>query len=51
MVDGSVIVLNLGGNRDKETLESLKQPGNSKWIISDEVAVNYDHVVLIEFIK
>ncbi|MEV2786031.1 hypothetical protein ABND91_17095 [Paenibacillus larvae] len=51
LVDGSVIVLNLGGNRDRETLESLKQPGNSKWVISEEVAVNYDHVMLIEFIK
>ncbi|MEV2332219.1 hypothetical protein ABNE68_17145, partial [Paenibacillus larvae] len=51
LVDGSVIVLNLGGNRDRETLESLKQPGNSKWVIADEVAINYDHVMLIEFIK
>lgn len=51
LVDGSVIVLNLGGNRDRETLESLKQPGNSKWVISEEVAVNYDHVMFIEFIK
>ncbi|MEV2294636.1 hypothetical protein ABNB59_17800 [Paenibacillus larvae] len=51
LVDGSVIVLNLGGNRDRETLESLKQPGNSKWVISEEVAVNYDHVMFIQFIK
>ncbi|MEV2911298.1 hypothetical protein ABNF65_22490 [Paenibacillus larvae] len=51
LVNGRVIVLNLGGNRDRETLESLKHPDTSRWIIADEVAVNYDHVMFIEFIK
>ncbi|MEV2337454.1 hypothetical protein ABND49_22125 [Paenibacillus larvae] len=52
MVNGRVIELTMGEtNYVKQALESLKQPGNSKWVISEEVAVNYDHVMFIQFIK
>ncbi|AQR77703.1 hypothetical protein ABNB59_19360 [Paenibacillus larvae] len=52
MVNGRVIELTMGEtNYVKQALESLKHPDTSRWIIADEVAINYDHVMLIEFIK
>ncbi|AVF27713.1 hypothetical protein ERICIII_03603 [Paenibacillus larvae subsp. larvae] len=52
MVNGHVIELAISEpNYVKQALESLEHTDTSRWIIADEVAINYDHVMFIQFLK